>query len=416
MNNISPRETTSIWNSDQDRFLTPLFTSCDAKITGEDFKSILAELVKPDSDLQNLNEIIKKTYLEKDNVETVFRLFLENCKSYPAKQKKEPSLLKKLNKTVLLMLHLEHVVKKEEGVLVQLVMDHFDTFLEILLGSDNQSKVVEGGCERKILGLYRVEILRLIHHCLMINHKNFNLMVSMSKFGDILPQLVTHFHCNDRFLSSLFDVMELILSTNHKPLIESVLGNNKIGGMIQLITNNPHSNHFLTLKLLRLVDIDFCNKCVGVLERELSKDERLPKHDNYKSNSPDSVSKTFLQELQKNDIFNIVQVKAYGQLKKDIRTYFDLEKELEDRNNLRMTGSSIFSNNLMDDNEMENANQMPESMNSEERDELDNMANNDDNDDIRNSYDGIVRRRKISEDNIKVGSGRGRGAFGNDFM
>jgi hypothetical protein len=44
------------------------------------------------------------------------------------------------------------------------------------------------------------------------------------------------------------------------------------------------------------------------------------------------------------------------------------------------------------------------------------MANKDDNDDIRNSYDGIIRRRKISEDNIKVGSGRGRGAFGTDFM
>ena len=366
--------------------------------------------------MQNLNEIIKKTYLEKENIETIFKLFLENCQTYHSKQKKEPSLLKKLNKTLLLMLHLEYVVKKDESTLIQLVMDQFDMFLEILKVNETKSKVVEGGCEREILGLNRMEVLRLIHHCLIINHKNFNLMVSMSNFGEILTQLVSKFHCNDRFVSNLFDLIELVLFTNHKPLIESVLGNNKIGIMLQLMINNPKTNHFMTLKLMRLVDAKFCDKCVEVLEREVGKDEKLPVTDYFKPDSPESVSKTFLEELQNNETFSIVQIKGYGALKKEIRIYFDLEKELDDRNNLRMTGSSIFSNNLIDDMDLDNSNKMPTSVDSDEREEFEKMENKDDNDEMRNSYDGIVRRRKISEDNIKVGSGRGRGTFINDYM
>ena len=54
----SPRERTSIWESNKDRFLQPLLACCEAKITEKEFKSILSEIVKIDGELMNLNEII----------------------------------------------------------------------------------------------------------------------------------------------------------------------------------------------------------------------------------------------------------------------------------------------------------------------------------------------------------------------
>ena len=211
----SPRERTSIWESNKDRFLQPLLACCEAKITEKEFKSILSEIVKIDGELMNLNEIIKKTFLEKENIKFLFELFLDNCKEYEGKEKKEPSLLRKANRILLLILHLEEIGNKDKSCLVQLVMDNFETILEILQGKESLGKtVMVGGLERKRLGLSRVEILRLIHHCLIINHKNFNLMVSMSKFKEVLEELIGHYAGNDKFIIIVYDVLESVSYTH----------------------------------------------------------------------------------------------------------------------------------------------------------------------------------------------------------
>ena len=125
----------------------------------------------------------------------------------------------------------------------------------------------------------------------------------------------------------------------------------------------------------------------------------------------------FLQLLEKSETFSILQIKIYSELKKCIKTYYDLEGDLNDRDNTRMSGSSLFSNNMMDEMELDQ-NNMSNSLDSEENRELENIMKDDsnDNDFERISYGGIVRRRKISEDNIKVDPGRGRGGFANDYM
>lgn len=414
--NCSPRETSSIWHSDSNRFLLPLFSSCDTKINGKDFQLILVEIVKPDTDLQNLNEFLKKTYLDKDNIEVVFKLFLENCKEYSSQPKKNPGMLVKLNKALLLVLHLENQIKRESGVLVQLIMDNFDLMLDILQCQEPHSTVCGGGREQRVLGLFRVEILRLVHHCLIIDHKNFNLMASMSKLGEILMGLVDRFHQNDRFVLGLFDTIELVLGTNHKPLIESLLGSNRVTHILNRMIQNPQSNRFILLRLLKLVDLQFWPKCFAILEREATKEEQEERDKMVTQNATQLVRKAFLEELQANELFEVVQIKAYPWLKTDIKTYFDLEQELNDRKNLKMSGSSIFSNNMLDDVEIGNLHKMSSSVDSDDEEELANMADRDDNDEERNSYGGIVRRRKISEDNIKVGHGRGRGVFGADYM
>ena len=391
--------------------MVPVLSCCEAKISNSDFNSILAEIVKIDGQLLNLNEIINKTFLEKENIEILFRLFLDNCREYDTKLKKEPSLIEKANKILILILHLEHSAHKEENYLVQLVMNHFEDLLEILPSKNSPSKMVNmGGDERKRLGLPRVEILRLIHHCLIINHKNFNLMVSMSKFGDVLKGLIFDFSCNDRFVGMAFDVVELVLETNHKALIRNVLGNGGVVTLLGSLVDGKNKNHFVLLKILKLVDIKFDEKCRVSLEKSVQ-------GDSPQETSEKEEKTQFLKELQENESFEILQIKIYSQLKDKIKIYFDLEDNLNDRNNTRMSGSSIFSNNLMDDVDL-NENNIENSLDSEETQELENIMQDDsnENDEERNSYGGIVRRRKVSEDNINVGSGRGRGGFSSDFM
>lgn len=372
--------------------------------------------MKPDSDLQNLGEYLRSSFLDKDNIEILFKLFLENCKEYSGHPKKNPGMLNKLNKTLLLVLHLENQVKPEQGVLVQLIMDHFESLLEILQCPEPQSAVCGGGREQSILGMFRLEIMRMIHHCLIIDHKNFYLMASMSKLGDILMALVDRFHQNDRFVLSLFDTIELVLASNHKPLIESVLGANRLVHVVNKMIQNPHSNRFILLRLLRLVDLDFWPKAFAVMERDPTKEEKEEQQKALGQGATQQVRKGFLEELQKTELFSLVQIKAYPFLKKEVKIYLDLEQELNDRKKLKMSGSSIFSNNLMDDADMGQLHRLSNSVDSDEKNELENMADRDDNDEERNSYGGIVRRRKLSEDNIKIGSGRARGTFSNDFM
>ena len=418
----SPRERTSIWESNKDRFLQPLLACCEAKITEKEFKSILSEIVKIDGELMNLNEIIKKTFLEKENIKFLFELFLDNCKEYEGKEKKEPSLLRKANRILLLILHLEEIGNKDKSCLVQLVMDNFETILEILQGKESLGKtVMVGGLERKRLGLSRVEILRLIHHCLIINHKNFNLMVSMSKFKEVLEELIGHYAGNDKFIIIVYDVLELILKTNHKPLINSVLGNGGIEGIVTLISQGKKKNNFMLLKIMRLIDINFDLKCRESINKPL--ENKIKKKEDIKKKDVKEIEETvnekilFLQLLEKSETFSILQIKIYSELKKCIKTYYDLEGDLNDRDNTRMSGSSLFSNNMMDEMELDQ-NNMSNSLDSEENRELENIMKDDsnDNDFERISYGGIVRRRKISEDNIKVDPGRGRGGFANDYM
>lgn len=413
----SPRKLNSIWASKQDRFLTPLFSCCDAKISEEDFKSILAEITKTEGELQNLIEMIKSTFLKKEHIEILFKMFLENCKEYHTKAKKEPSVVEKLNKVLLIILHFENEVNKEKNVLVQLVMDHFESLLEVLSEEDSQTRLVgEGGHERRAFGLSRVEVLRLVHHCLMINHKSFNLMVSMSKFGETLAGLVTCFRANDRFVGGLFDVVDLVLATDHKPLIESVLGNGRVVFIVQKMLEGTTANKFMLLKLMKVIDCKFDEKCLSVLEKTAPVAKETPEI--FNTDSPDSVAKTFLKDLQKGEAFAVLQIKLYPGLKEAIKIYFDLEEELKDRNNRKISGSSIFSNNLLDEVELSGElHRLPNSVDSDEKNELENMMDDDlgDNDEERLSYGGIVRRRKISEDNIKVGSGRSRGMFNSDF-
>ena len=418
----SPRERTSIWESNKDRFLQPLLACCEAKITEKEFKSILSEIVKIDGELMNLNEIIKKTFLEKENIKFLFELFLDNCKEYEGKEKKEPSLLRKANRILLLILHLEEIGNKDKSCLVQLVMDNFETILEILQGKESLGKtVMVGGLERKRLGLSRVEILRLIHHCLIINHKNFNLMVSMSKFKEVLEELIGHYAGNDKFIIIVYDVLELILKTNHKPLINSVLGNGGIEGIVTLISQEKKKNNFMLLKIMRLIDINFDLKCRESINKPL--ENKIKKKEDIKKKDVKEIEETvnekilFLQLLEKSETFSILQIKIYSELKKCIKTYYDLEGDLNDRDNTRMSGSSLFSNNMMDEMELDQ-NNMSNSLDSEENRELENIMKDDsnDNDFERISYGGIVRRRKISEDNIKVDPGRGRGGFANDYM
>mgnify|MGYP001800169852 CR=1 FL=1 len=385
-----------------------MFACCEAKITEADFESILKELLKTDSEMANLIDFIKCTFLEKENLEVVFRLFLDVSSEYPQKQKKEPSMLLNLNRVLILILHMES--KQGKSQLIQLVMDHFEQLLQVLSVDSPSKMVVEGGGERKVYGLARVEILRLVHHCLMINHKNFNLMVSMSKFGEILSGLLGCFGNNSRFVSSLLEVIELTLETNHKPLISQLLTGKRVVFMISQMQASPNANEFLILKLLRSVDVKFEEKCRRLL------DWPPEKKDAKKPEEPD-VSTLYLTELQQDETFEIFQIKVYPQLKRSVEIYFNLEKEIQDRNNRKMSGSSIFSNNLIEDAELNaNMNRLPNSVDSDEANELEGLNEEDfqeNGDDGRDSYGGIVRRRKMSEDNIKVGRGRG---FGADLM
>ena len=79
----SPREVTGIWESNKDRFLLPLFSACEIKMNQKNIESVLKELLKTDSEVGNLVELIRKTYLEKENIEVIFKLFLEICQEYP---------------------------------------------------------------------------------------------------------------------------------------------------------------------------------------------------------------------------------------------------------------------------------------------------------------------------------------------
>lgn len=367
-------------------------------------------MARPDSDLQNLNEFLRSTFLDKNNAHILFKLFLERCRDYPAAPKKQPGTLSRLSKTLLLALHLENEVHKEDGVLVQLVMDHFEELLEILRGAPPDTQLGE----KSPFGVFRVEAMRLVQHCLMVDRKKFHLMVSMSQFGDLLLELTRRFAVNDRFISLLQDTLELVLTTQHKPLIESVLGGGRAGHLVLALNSQPQSNRFAVLRLLRLVDVSFLDKCLATLEREPSKEEKAEQKALAKALAGKTVEKAFLEALQSEETFEVAQIKTYAALKKQIETYFALEQELNDRKNMKLSGSSIFSNNLMEDMELHR--RLSNSVDSDDKEELENMAEADDNDDERNLYGGVVRRRKISEDNIKVGSGRGRLGFGADLL
>lgn len=395
--------------------MLPLFSASEIKMTKQNVDSTFKELLKTDSEMANLIEFLGQTFLEKENIKVLFKLFLELCKEYPRQQKKEPSLLLKLNRILIIILHMESHTHKGQSSLVQLVMDEFDPLLEVLCVDESESKLmVEGGTERRVYGLPRMEVMRLIQHCLIINQKNFNLMVSMSKFGDTLLGLMNCFPDNERYLSSMLDVFELVLKTNHKALICNLLKSERIVFLINKMQSTVNKNCFVILKFLRLVDIKFNEKCLLVLEWEKEKEKE--KEGSKKEGSQEkSVGKVFLEELQSNETFEIFQLKVYPGLKESIKIYFELEKEIKDRNKRRMSGSSIFSNNLIEDMDINDKLQkLPDSVDSEEKNEGVNEEDFNDDED-RDSYGGIIRRRKMSEDNIKVGGNRNRG-FANDLM
>ena len=172
-----------------------------------------------------------------------------------------------------------------------------------------------------------------------------------------------------------------------------------------------------------------------------------------KSNQAESeiifnVRQEILQELLKQEDFQKIRKELYKNLRPEIKIYVNLETEIQNRNNRKTSSSSVFSNNLVDDLYNYNLDSDPDRINELlGSDVIKNMRTlesddpgNDFSIDLVGEYQGVarrvdlgneeyeeeleteresfglgvIRRRKISEDNIKVGGRRFQGIKSHD--
>lgn len=410
-----------------------------------------------------MKDILSATYLNKDNISAIFSLYLEYLKCYKSGQKKDLSTVENLSKLLVLLLQFERTLSPDTNTLLQTTIDHFDELLELLAPEPPLQLHLQNPHEQRRLGHHRLHILKLLNHCIAIKNKKFSLKVSVSDFGATLAALYAAYPNNDRMAAEGQKLYSTILATNERVLVEHVCADKHIIQVLQSLLAPPNANQLTILKMVRLFDLGSQIKMAAVDTREETDISKAihkikpqiehPKPQIAESMAPSmnpnttepNLSQTqsqviklddrklsnswaiqgFLRSLSKNTKFNAVTLQIYQRCEKDLKVYLQLEREMNNQAGFRKnTESSVYSNTLIDeldaygseDSGDRNGNSNPPKLqtsdsNSEHaktspindfKDMLERSGEAEgDGEDQRYSYNHN-RRRKISEDNIRV--------------
>lgn len=405
-----------------------------------------------------MRDILSATYLDKSNISAIFCLYLEYLKCYKSGQKKDLSTVENLSKLLVLLLHLERTLSPETNTLLQTAIDHFDELLELLAPEPALELHLQNPHEKRRLGHHRLHILKLLTHCIAIRNKKFCMKVSVSDFGATVAALYAAYPNNDRMAAEGQKLYSTILATNERVLVENVCADKHIIKVLQSLLSPAKANKLTILKMVRLFDLGSEIKMSAVdtrekmdisdairkarLEMETSKQlaesmaplmslaaneanlapaqsQVIKLEDRKLSNS--WAIEGFLRSLSKNPVFSAVTLEIYQRCEKDLKVYLALEREMNNEAGFRKnTESSVYSNTLIDeldaygsadsgdqsgsknvlklqksDSNSENAGASPIN------DFKDMLEDSGDGEDNRYSYNQ-TRRRKISEDNIRV--------------
>jgi hypothetical protein len=385
----------SIWEINKEEYYVGLFNNSEAKVSYDMFSKLMKELFSEatySNKLKNLGDFFTLTTFSQSNLKKYLDLFLEESSKLKSGNQANISSLDYLSRIIIIALHFETFNKSSEQNTIQMIIDNFSTFLELLEINDKYKQIVlEGIVEKPKLGCFRHFILKILNHCFLVNNKNFNILVSTSDLKKILLKLLNDFSDNDKFMHSFRQIIESILSTNYDPLVNSILSSDGKANILEIMTANAKSNKFIILKILKQFDDKFLDEIQKASESVLEN----------QNNSPLSTEENSLEKIKKT---------IYNNFNSEIKCYNKLEKERSDRHKRKNTDSSIFSNNMLEDSDKLDNNPLKNLIDSDppKNDfdiELDDNDDDDDNMELLGDLDDKeepIRRRKLSEDNIKL--------------
>lgn len=386
----------SVWENNDEIFYTGLFNSAEAKVSYDMFSKIIKELFNEQlysNKLKNMAEFLNLTVFAKKSIKKYLEFFIEKANLFKSGNLLNISCLDFLCRIIICSLHFENLNNSLDNHCIQNIIDNFSELLSLLNISKNSNQIVmEGSIEKQKLGSHRKFILKLFIHCFLVNNTKFNLCVSTSDFANILLKLLEIFADNDRFMQVFYQIIYTSLKTKHETMLNILFCEvNKKKILYALMTNNK-SNKFFVLKLLKLFDKNFIERCFAIGENKSGSKE--------------------LPVLNNNMELDTIKEYVYIKLDKEIKCYENLDKERKDRFKRKDTDSSMFSNNLLDDSDKFESSNLKNLINSdppqtelpkEEEVHNDFEIELDEEEEIDFKEDtNTIRRRKISEDNIQL--------------
>lgn len=377
----------SIWETQTEEFFVGLFNNSEAKVSFDMFSKLMEELFNPEiysNKLKNIIEFFNFTVFSKSSFLKYFELFLEEAYKSKAGNLINITSLDYLSRIIVISLHYESFNKSDQQDMIQIIIDNFSSLLELLENKDNPKQIiVEGTLEKPKLGSHRSFILKILIHCFLVKNKKFNLCVSTSDFKKNLLKLLKVFGSNDRFIHSFRQIVDSVFKSKNEILMTNLFSESDKVEILKILMQNEKANKFIILKLLKLFEEKFSLQCKEENEKP-AKDEQENK----------------IEEIQ--SLKNMKDF-IYKKLSNEIKCYENLDKERKDRHQRKDTDSSMFSNNLLDDSEKFEANNLKNLIDSDppKNDfhiELEEETESLEIDEIEEP----VRRRKLSEDNIKL--------------
>lgn len=380
----------SIWDVNKEEYFVGLFNNSEAKVSYDMFSKLMKELFNEtvySNKLKNIGDFLNATVFSNSFLKKYLDLFLEESNKIKSGNRANISSLDYLSRVIIIALHFETFNKSTEQHTIQMIIDNFSIFLELLEMNDNSRQIVlEGINEKPKLGSFRHFILKIFIHCFLVNNKNFNLFVSTSDLKKILLNLLNDFSDNDKFMHSFRQIIESILNTGHNTLLNSILSSHEKAKILQIMTANPKSNKFIILKILKQFDDKFFDE-IKQISTQTSENQQM---------CALSTNDNDLDEMKK-----II----YNNFNSEIKCYNNLEKERSDRHRRKNTDSSIFSNNMLDDSDKFDNNPLQNLIDSDPPKNDFHVDLEDDNSESLDDLDENeepIRRRKLSEDNIRL--------------
>lgn len=408
--------------------------------------------------LRNLKETLNATFLLPEHQKKIFSLYLSYLKSYHAGQKKDLGTIDNLSKLVVILIQIENMLNSQPNNLLQTVIDHFDDLIDLLSPSPSNSQLKETHYEKRRFGHHRIHILRLLTNCIAIGNKKFSIKVSVSEFGETVAKLFEVFPSNDRLAVEGLRLYKSILNTNQRVLVETVCKLEIITRVLNSLLKPKNANKLTILKFLRTFDIGADKKMKGVKDRKQKEIKDVLKSIESKINSPSQIAESmtpstnlstqnnllsatqsqvismtgeklanswatqgYLRSISQNPKFKDLTLNIYSSCENEIKIYLNLEEELTSDSGFRKnTESSVYSNTLIDELEaygsadsgdqsgtkdMKVRRVSDASSGDVEDSPIKDFGEtyNPNSDDYENNFSyPQIRRRKISEDNIRV--------------
>ena len=299
-----------------------------------------------------MKEFIQLTILDKNNINCLFEILVQTLLQFQSRNKHDPTVIENLSKLVIMTIHFENVIQPEKSQMIQQIIDNFEKITGLLLTtSDKIEKVMKGNQELPKVGMFRIQILKILEQCFWINFKKFNLFVSTSNFGNILENLMENFNENDYFILSFYNIIQLIMKTEHVVLINNCLSIDRIKLFIRSMRQVKNFNKLILLKFLKFFDRKFEENLQSLFKNELAKEGS---NANLKENLENETPKKLLDinlltELSNDKEFSNLKMEVYHSLKNHIKVYLDLDEEIKYKNLQTNSVDSYFSSEIGDE-------------------------------------------------------------------